>query len=69
MVIRMSTLSQATLSQALTVLDAAQKYDDWIAAHQQQGDPEKITTAFAAWQEADARKRKIGYWRLLGAPE
>jgi len=64
MVIRMLTLSQATLSQALTVLDAARKRDEWIAAHQQQGYSDKDRIAlFAASQEAYALQRKTD-WRL-----
>lgn len=55
--------------QALLVLDSARKHDDWIAAHQQQGYSEKDRAVlFAAWREAEARKRKTDYWRLPESP-
>jgi hypothetical protein len=65
-VIRVPNLSPSQVSQALPVLDAAQKHDALIAAYQRPGDPKKSE---AAWLEAEARKRESGYWRLPESPQ
>ena len=61
----MPTLS---LSEVLTVLDAARKHDEWIATFQQKGYSEKDRAAsFAASLEADAHRRETA-WRLPEGP-
>jgi hypothetical protein len=58
------TLSPTEIS---IVLDAAQKRDAWIAAHQRGADKEAIKAADVALREAEARKRKTP-WCLPARP-